>query len=165
MLKQKHFKYRVRENNKILLETDDLEEALKAQRAAHRKDPTKYHEIYRWHNSDEYLKAGYFGAYQFKPGDCPECGRIPKNCKCKHKSVMNIFQIELPIVENADNQGLLYSEASTTWHAFWYWTSWSLPFVFCPECGSYDRYQDPEALENGYSVLVCRNCGCREFDD
>lgn len=165
MMKQEHARYRVREGNKILLETNDLAIAREAQKNAHRKNPTKYHEIYRWHDGDVAVRTGYLGVYQLKPYDCPECEKIPKNCKCKQKQVMNIFQLELSIMESADRHGRMYAEASTTWHLFWYWISWSLPFVFCPECGSYNRYQDPEALENGYSVLVCRNCGCREFDD
>lgn len=33
------------------------------------------------------------------------------------------------------------------------------------KCGSSNRYQDEDALEHGYSILVCRKCGYREFDD
>jgi len=35
----------------------------------------------------------------------------------------------------------------------------------CSECGCVSKYQDQDALEHGYSILVCKNCGNKEFDD
>jgi len=77
--------FRVYEGIKLLLETENLEEAKRVWRQAHRED--KYHEIHRWHEDDQYLgKAGYVGTYQLEPYDCPECGRRPGTCKCGGKS-------------------------------------------------------------------------------
>jgi len=56
-------KYRVTENNYILIETDDLEEANRVMRWAHRDCPDKYHELLEWWDGI------YNGIRQYKPGD------------------------------------------------------------------------------------------------
>ena len=46
------------------------------------------------------------------------------------------------------------------------WRLFGFPPGHCPNCGSTNRYQDQQALdEKGYSFLVCRACGYAEFDD
>ena len=69
-------KYRVYEGNKVLLETDDKEEAMRVWREAHRKQLNKFHEVH------EYWDGRYNGTSQLAPGDCPDCGRRPESCKC-----------------------------------------------------------------------------------
>lgn len=152
--------FRVYEENTMLLETDDRTEAGDCQRNAHRKDPTKFHEVYRLNSEGK-----YDGIDQFSPHDCPECRQRPKNCKCKQKQIMNIFQQQLPIVIQCEKRGIFDAENACVWKPFWFWVSWSCPDVSCPNCGSYNRYQDPRALAIGYSVFVCRECDHREFDD
>lgn len=70
-------KFRVFENNDIILETDSEIDAIHAMKEAHRKDRSKYHEIFRL------VGETYIGFRQLKPYDCPECGRVPGLCKCR----------------------------------------------------------------------------------
>jgi len=56
-------KYRVTENNHILIETDFFEEADRVMKWAHRDCPDKYHELLGWWNGI------YNGIRQYKPGD------------------------------------------------------------------------------------------------
>jgi hypothetical protein len=65
MKQKKYKKYRAREGLTILLETNDLEKAKEACRKAHRKNPSKYHEVHKY---DQELKY-YVGIYQFEPND------------------------------------------------------------------------------------------------
>jgi len=55
--------YRVYENNDILLETGDKEEAMGVWRESHRKNPYKFHEVH------EFWDGKYHGICQFAPGD------------------------------------------------------------------------------------------------
>lgn len=77
--------------------------------------------------------------------------------------MIDIIELQRPIMEECERKGLIFDDE--LWNNFWYWVSWSLPDVSCPKCGSYNRYQDPDTLGHGYSILVCRECGYREFDD
>jgi len=57
-------RFQVRENqSSLLLETDDKEEAMRVWRESHRKDISKFHEVYEW------LDGMYHGTNQFAPGD------------------------------------------------------------------------------------------------
>jgi len=56
-------KYRVFENNTILIETDDKEEAIWIMKKLHEKQSQKYHEIY------QLTLGNYVGIRQYKPGD------------------------------------------------------------------------------------------------
>lgn len=55
--------YRVEEDFKIILETDDREEAMRVWRERHRENPNLYHEVHQWWDGQ------YNGICQFKPGD------------------------------------------------------------------------------------------------
>ena len=57
-------RFQVRENQlRLLLETDDKEEAMRVWRESHRKDISKFHEVYELRN------GVYEGTNQFAPGD------------------------------------------------------------------------------------------------
>jgi len=56
-------KYRVLEDNRILLETDDKEHALMMMGISHINRPNYYHELHEWWNGQ------YNGIRQYKPGD------------------------------------------------------------------------------------------------
>jgi hypothetical protein len=59
--------FRVVEGNKILLDTDNWNDAKTCQIEAHRKNPFLYHEIHP--------ANGYHATSQLEPGDDPETGR------------------------------------------------------------------------------------------
>jgi len=56
-------KFRVLENNDIVLETDSMGEAVFMQRVFHNTRPGAYHEIYAL------IDGEYVGIRQYKPGD------------------------------------------------------------------------------------------------
>jgi len=58
-----HPKYRLYENNDVLLETENKEEAMSKWRDSHRKSPDKFHEVHEWWDGK------YHGICQFAPGD------------------------------------------------------------------------------------------------
>jgi len=57
--------YRVYEDNKVLVETDDKAEANRVWRDSHRKTPGKFHELHKWSTKEGH----YTGISQFAPGD------------------------------------------------------------------------------------------------
>jgi len=69
-------KYRVLEGIKILIETDDIEEAEKVRHEAHWKKITDFHELHVCDAED----MTYHGIRQLAPDDCALCGREPGNC-------------------------------------------------------------------------------------
>ena len=75
----------------------------------------------------------------------------------------DIFDLQMPVALECEKKGLIFNDSLIP--SFWYWVSWSCPDVSCPNCGSYKRHQDQDALDHGYSILVCRDCSHREFDD
>jgi len=62
-----------------------------------------------------------------------------------------------------ERKGLIFNDE--LWISFWHYVNIQNPDVSCPNCGSYKRHQDRDALRHGYSIMVCRDCGEREFDD
>lgn len=56
-------RYRIYENNLLLLETDDEKTAMRLWRESHQETPDKYHEVY------ECFEGIYIGIRQFKPYD------------------------------------------------------------------------------------------------
>ena len=70
--------YRVEQNSKIELETDDKERAYALAEQLHRIFPRRFHEVYRWDEEDNI----YHGIFQLAPGDCWKCHRSEGHCKC-----------------------------------------------------------------------------------
>lgn len=75
-------KFIVLAGNTTILETDDMKEAKRVQKEAHRKNRKEFHEIHEFNISGDHL---YGGIDQFAPNDCPDCRRRPEDCKCEIK--------------------------------------------------------------------------------
>lgn len=75
-------KYRVEENNTTIWETDDYEDAVINMILAHKKDPSKFHEVHEFNVLGDGL---YCGIRQLEPYDCPTCFMNPDHCKCEVK--------------------------------------------------------------------------------
>ena len=75
-------KFIVLEGITTILKTDDLEEAKRVQKEAHRKNRKEFHEIHEFNLGGNRL---YGGRNQLAPNDCPDCRRRPEDCKCQTK--------------------------------------------------------------------------------